>query len=76
MRRPEPRKRAIPRVATAQLRISMDGAYFRFCGAPQKRKGIDSLVRLCREKLDEDPFSGCVARVPEPQGDFDSVTQL
>jgi transposase len=32
----------------------------RFCGAPQKRKGIDSLVQLCREKLDADPFSGCV----------------
>jgi transposase len=24
------------------------------------RKGIDSLVRLCQEKLAEDPFSGCV----------------
>ena len=24
------------------------------------RKGIDSLVQLCREKLDSDPFSGCV----------------
>jgi transposase len=24
------------------------------------RKGIDSLVQLCREKLDTDPFSGCV----------------
>ena len=24
------------------------------------RKGIDSLVRLCRDKLAEDPFSGCV----------------
>ena len=24
------------------------------------RKGIDSLVRLCRDKLVEDPFSGCV----------------
>jgi transposase len=24
------------------------------------RKGIDSLVRLCREKLAADPFSGCV----------------
>jgi transposase len=23
------------------------------------RKGIDSLVQLCREKLDADPFSGC-----------------
>lgn len=24
------------------------------------RKGIDSLAHLCREKLAEDPFSGCV----------------
>ena len=24
------------------------------------RKGIDSLVQLCREKLDTDPFSGCL----------------
>jgi transposase len=25
------------------------------------RKGIDSLARLCQEKLQEDPFSGCVS---------------
>ena len=24
------------------------------------RKGIDSLVRLCRDRLGDDPFSGCV----------------
>jgi transposase len=24
------------------------------------RKGIDSLTRLCQDKLQEDPFSGCV----------------
>lgn len=24
------------------------------------RKGIDSLVRLCQQKLGDDPFSGCV----------------
>lgn len=24
------------------------------------RKGIDSLTQLCREKLAEDPFSGCL----------------
>lgn len=24
------------------------------------RKGIDSLVQLCREKLNADPFSGCL----------------
>ena len=39
---------------TAQMRVlvaieSVDGG-----------KGIDSLVRLCREKLDEDLFSSCV----------------
>ena len=39
---------------TAQMRVlvaieSVDG-----------RKGIDSLARLCQEKLAEDPFSGCV----------------
>ena len=24
------------------------------------RKGIDSIAQLCREKLDADPFSGCL----------------
>jgi transposase len=24
------------------------------------RKGLDSLAQLCREKLNADPFSGCV----------------
>ena len=38
----------------------MDGAYFLFCGSPQNRKGIDWLAQLCREKLDADPFSGCL----------------
>jgi transposase len=38
----------------------VDGAYLRFCGEPQKRKGIDSLAQLCREKLAADPFSGCL----------------
>jgi len=38
----------------------MDGAYFLFCGELQNRKGIDSLAQLCREKLDADPFSGCL----------------
>jgi transposase len=28
--------------------------------AVDARKGIDSLAQLCREKLDADPFSGCV----------------
>ena len=27
------------------LRISMDGAYFLFCGELQKRKGIDSIAQ-------------------------------
>ncbi len=43
-----------------KLCITMDGAYFLFCGAPQKRKGIDSLAQLCREKSNSDPFSGCL----------------
>src|SRR4051794_41067500 len=43
-----------------KLRITMDGAYFLFCGAPQKRKGIAALAQLCREKLDAHPLSGCV----------------
>jgi len=60
MRRPGSHKRPILRVRTARLRIAMDGAYFLFCGEPQNRKGIDSLARLCQEKLSEDPFSGCV----------------
>jgi transposase len=39
---------------TSQMRVlvaieSVDG-----------RKGIDSLARVCQEKLSEDPFSGCV----------------
>ena len=50
----------IARSEFAQLRISMDGAYFLFCAAPQKRKGIDGLAQLCREKLAADPFSGCL----------------
>src|SRR5437867_1409446 len=29
-------------------------------GPVDGRKGIDSLVRLCQDKLAEDPFSGCV----------------
>src|SRR5262249_50853006 len=45
-------------VSVNQLRISIDGAYFLFCGAPQKRKGIDGLAQFCREKLAADPYSG------------------
>ena len=58
MRRPGPLKRPILRVRAARLRISMDGAYFLFCGSPQNRKGIDAIAQLCREKLNADPFSG------------------
>ena len=58
MRRPGTRNWPILRVRTARLRISMDGAYFLFCSSPQNRKGIDSLARLCQEKLQADPFSG------------------
>src|SRR6516164_3600251 len=60
MRRPRTRKRPSAWLACAQLRISMDGAYFLFCGAAQNRKGIDGLAQLCREKLAADPFSGCL----------------
>src|SRR6516162_10311879 len=60
MRRPRTRKRPSAWLACAQLRISMDGAYFLFCGAAQNRKGIVSLAQLCREKLAADPFSGCL----------------
>ena len=40
------------------------------------RKGIDSLARLCQEKLAEDPFSGCVFVFPKPQRDRDPAAQL
>ena len=60
MRRPGSREWPILWVRTDRLRISMDGAYFLFCGAPQNRKGIDSIAQLCREKLAADPFSGCL----------------
>src|SRR5437763_10272733 len=58
MRCPEPLSRPFCGVGTAQLCILMDSAYFLFCGAPQKRKGIDAIAQLCREKLNADPFSG------------------
>jgi transposase len=38
----------------------MDGAYLRFRRAARNRKGIDSLARLCQERLEADPFSGCL----------------
>ena len=28
--------------------------------AVEGRKGIDSLARLCQERLEADPFSGCL----------------
>jgi hypothetical protein len=39
---------------TAQMRVLVA------IEAVDGRKGIDSLVQVCREKLSEDPFSGCV----------------
>jgi transposase len=39
---------------TPQMRILVD------IEAVDGRKGIDSLVQLCRETLAADPFSGCV----------------
>ena len=36
----------------------MDGAYFRFCAAAQKRKSFDSLHALVREHLELDAFAG------------------
>jgi transposase len=39
---------------TAQMRVLVA------IEAVDGRKGIDSLARLCQEKLTEDPFSGCV----------------
>ena len=55
----------------------MDGAYLRFCGAPQNRKGIDRIAQLCREKLNADPFSGYllffVAGAEPRSGSFSST---
>jgi hypothetical protein len=42
---------------------------FLFCDAPQKRKGFDSLVQLCREKLQDDPLSGCLFLFRNRRGD-------
>ena len=39
---------------TAQMRVLV--AIERVDG----RKGIDGLARICKDKLSEDPFSGCV----------------
>ena len=39
------------------------------------RKGIDSLARLCQERLAEDPFSGCV-RFSESPRDIDPPPYL
>jgi len=39
---------------TAQMRVLVA------IEAVDGRKDIDSLVQVCREKLSEDPFSGCV----------------
>jgi transposase len=39
---------------TAQMRVLVA------IEAVDGRKGIDSLVRVCQERLSEDPISGCV----------------
>ncbi len=39
---------------TAQMRVLVE------IEPVDGRKGIDSLARLCQDKLAEDPFSGCV----------------
>jgi transposase len=36
----------------------MDGAYYRFCAAAQKRKGFDGLYGLVGNRLGQDPLSG------------------
>ena len=36
------------------------------------RKGIDSLARLCQEKLQADPFSGCLVFFRRPARHVDS----
>ena len=41
-----------------RLCISIDGAYFLFRAAARNRKGIDGLARVCRERLESDPFGG------------------
>jgi len=38
----------------------MDGAYFRFCAAAQKRKSFDGLYGLVRDRLELEPLSGHV----------------
>ena len=40
------------------------------------RRGIDSLARLCQEKLLEVPISGCVFVFPQPPGYGDWSPQL
>ena len=58
MRRPKPRMEPFFLPGLQQLRIFMDGAYFRFRVALRNRKGIDGLARVCQEQLQSDPFSG------------------
>ena len=40
------------------------------------RKGIDSLVQLCREKLAADPFFRLLIYFPKPPGDLASCVGL
>ncbi len=40
------------------------------------RKGIDSLARLCQDKLAEDPFSEMRVRVSQPEWNRDPTAHL
>jgi transposase len=40
------------------------------------RKGIDSLAQLCREKLNADPFCGCLFYLSQPEREVDPHSDL
>jgi transposase len=44
--------------ALRQLRITIHPAYLRLCGAPHKRKGLDSLAALVVQALASDLYTG------------------
>jgi len=50
---------------TAQMRVLVA------IEAVDGRKGIDSLVRVCQEKLSEDPIRGCVFIFRSRRGTYD-----
>ena len=55
---------------TAQMRVLVA------IEAVDGRKGIDSLVRVCQEKLSEDPITWLCFRFQEPKRNVDSSAQL